>query len=271
MHKLQPGFAAKRSAEVRREKPLSSDSGQLQNSSDATLRSRACRVVTRVGPLTPYARLLILFAVRSRQNHIIGLITAGMLAGCSAQGAALLSLAIPPPVPVPGSGKTTEFPAGYSLGPNAHEDLSESISEAISADEGSVYFAGRVYWTGMERFETDYEPDNAVNAAITDRHVLFIWWSENDQGYVALFTLPFEEIYAVDLRNNGIRASIRLCHENHPIFLDEESIFFGDETQLSVLKSTNRRDNKKTEEVFWLLDQLINRGQETSRPQPPCD
>lgn len=192
-----------------------------------------------------------------------------MLAGCSATGVTLLSLAMP--VPVPESGKTTAFPEVYSLGPNAHEDLSESILEALPSGEGPVYFAGRVIWTGLERYETKYEPNDAVIAAITDWRILFIWWSEVDHSYVALFSIPFEEIYRAELQTNGIRTRIKLCHENHPMFLDDESLFFGDKTQLSVLKSTNWRDNKETEELFWLLDQLIDQGRETSKPLSWCD
>jgi hypothetical protein len=208
--------------------------------------------------------------MRKRHSYVLGLLTAGILAGCSVHGIALLS-AVFPPFPVPGSEKTTEFPEGYSLGPNAPGDLSESILEAISSDEGSVYFAGRVFWTGMERFETKYKPHNAAIAAITDLHILFMWWSETDHSYKALIKIPHEEVYTVDLRTFGIRTSIKLCRENHPIFLDEESIFFGNETQIYVLTSTNSRDNEKTEEVFWLLDKLINQGRETSQPRSPCD
>jgi hypothetical protein len=195
---------------------------------------------------------------------------AGMLSGCTVYGVALMSLAFPP-IPVPESEMTTEFPEGYSLGPKVQEDLSDLVQEAIASGESPVYFADRVSWTGMRRFETHYKPKNAAIAAITDSRLLFIWWSEADKSYQALIEMPYEEVYSVKFRASGVRKSINLCHENHPTFLGEESIFFGNETELYVLKSTDWRDNEKTEEVYRLLDRLINQSRKAPKLQSPCD
>lgn len=207
--------------------------------------------------------------MRKLHELVVVLLTTGMLAGCSALSIATQSVVMP--VPTPRQAQATEFPAGYSLGPNANEDLSVLIPDAVPSDEGSVYFAGSVLWTGMERFETKYKPDNSAIVAITDLHILFIWWSETENSYKVLIKIPFEQIYWVNLRASRTDTSIKLCHENHPTFLDKESIFFGNETQLYVLNSRNRRDNEKTNEVFWLLDKLINQDRESTLPRSLCD
>jgi hypothetical protein len=199
----------------------------------------------------------------------LSLLLTTQLVGCAVISAAEVAVLVLS-LPVPAKTGMVKL-AGYSLGPVSSQEATDLLMEAIPPDEGTVYFTGRVEWTGLSRLKQSVGELYQSMGAITDFNILLLWWSESNERYEVLIRLPFAEIYSIELWTPGFGTAIRFCLETDEIPVGDEVLGIERRSTLRVMKRGVFIDAEKTEEIFKLLDSKLKTKTKSQGQPNPCD